>query len=99
MDFVFGILMFIVIILILINFTSITLSDTKGGSCNPNSNNSNSIFGNIFSTNQYQNPNLNQYNNPNYYIPSPVQSNAPSALNKKINLNNQTYDYNQHFFI
>ena len=94
--------MFIIIILILINFTSITLSDSKGGSCSSNSansSNSNNIFGNIFSTNQKQNQYPIQHQNQNYYIPSPVQSNAPSALNKKINLNNQTYDYSKYFFI
>lgn len=85
MDFLIGILLIIVIILILINFTSISMSNTKGGTCS-NNNMSTSIFGG------------NQYG-PG--IPSPMLSKEPSALNNKLNLNAQTYDYdyNKYFFM
>lgn len=101
MDFVIGILMFMVLILILINFTSISMSDTKGGNCAVGGSNGMSgmfggmgIFGN-------SNINNNQYPNQmqNYNIPSPILSNAPTALNNKFNINEQTYDYRQHFFV
>lgn len=42
------------------------------------------------------NPNQTVKNNT---IPSPLLSNAPSALNKKFNLNEQTYDYSKYFFM
>ena len=91
MDFIIGILLVIVIILILINFTSISMSDTKGGTCSSNNTNS-SIFGG------------NQYGGGNQYvpsIPSPMLSKEPSALNNKLNINAQTYDYdyNKYFFM
>ncbi len=32
-------------------------------------------------------------------LPSPMLSKSPSALNNKVNLNAQAYDYNQYFFV
>ena len=85
MDFIVGILLIIIIILILFNFTSISMSDTKAnGSCSRNNNSSST--------------NINKYLQ-NTNIPSPMLSNPPSALNNKINLNNQTYDYSKYFFM
>jgi len=88
MDFIIGLLLFIVVIFIIINFTSISMSNTKaGGTCSS----STSILG----TNQYQ----NQYGYGNSNIPSPVYSKDSLALNNKLNINNQTYDYNKYFFL
>ena len=82
MDFIIGLLLFIILIFIIINFTSISMSNTQGGgTCS----NSTSIFG----TNQYGNSN----------VPSPIYSKDSLALNNKLNLNNQTYDYNKYFFL
>jgi len=94
MDFIIGILLVIVIILILVNFTSISMSDTKGGTCS-NNNMSSSIFGGNRG---------NRGNRGNQYgssIPSPMLSKEPSALNNKLNLNAQSYDYdyNKYFFM
>jgi len=88
MDFIIGILLVIVIILILINFTSITISDTKGGTCSSNTNSS------IFGGNQYGSRIQNGLG-----IPSPMLSKEPSALNNKLNINAQTYDYNKYFYM
>ena len=38
-------------------------------------------------------------NMPNNKVPQPRNANSPLALNKKINLEEQTYDYNKYFFI
>ena len=77
MDFLIGILLIIIVMLILYNFSSISISNTQlnGGTCSSN-----------ISTTQYSN------------IPSPILSKSPSALNNKVNLNAQAYDYNKYFF-
>ena len=79
MDFIVGILIVFIIILILINFSSVSISDTKGNTCSRN----NLSLGNM---------NINS-------IPSPMLSKEPSALNNKLKLNDQTYDYNKYFFL
>ena len=82
MDFLIGILLIIIVMLILYNFSSVSMSNTKpNGSCNSN-------------------PDTTQYNMNNQYsnIPSPILSKSPSALNNKVNLNAQAYDYNKYFF-
>ena len=81
MDFIVGILIVFIIILILINFSSVSISDTKGNTCSRN----NLSLGN-------QTMNINS-------IPSPMLSKEPSALNNKLKLNAQTYDYNKYFFL
>ena len=83
MDFVVGILLMIIIILFLYNFSSISLSDST----------SNGTCN--------KNVNQNQYNSNRQYnsVPSPVLSKSPSALNNKVNLNAQTYDYSKYFFV
>ena len=76
MDFLIGILLIIIVMLILYNFSSISMSNTQSnGTCSSNTN-------------------TTQYNN----IPSPILSKSPSALNNKVNLNAQAYDYKKHFF-
>lgn len=73
MDFIIGILMVMIILLLLYNFSSISLSDTQyGGKCSSNSSTS---------------------------IPVAVQSNSNKALNGKINIHDQTYDYHKYFFV
>jgi len=103
MDFIFGIITFIIFILIIVNFVSIGISNTSGGTCENNTIGNSLGFGSLFgmdqSRNQTQIQTQMQMQNYGKSIPSPVQSNAPSALNNKINLNNQTYDYSQYFFI
>ena len=97
MDFLIGMLLMVLIIILIFNYVSISTSDSNGGTCGNNLLNNNIFTNNMFGTNQ--NNNQYPYQNQSYSIPSPVQSNAPSALNKKINLNNYTYDYSQHFFV
>ena len=76
MDFIIGLLLFIVLIFIIINFTSISMSNTQGaGTCS----NSTSIFG----TNKTQNQYGNGYGNGNSNIPYPVYSKDSLALNNK----------------
>jgi hypothetical protein len=97
MDFIIGILLTIVIILVLVNFTSVSLSDSN----NPNSQQcgSSSLFSSLGlgSISGLGNSGLGNggYNQP----PQPIVASAPSALNKKVNLEQQTYDYNKYFFI
>ncbi len=97
MDFIFGIITFIIFILIIVNFVSIGISNTSGGTCENNTIGNSLGFGSLFGMDQSRNQ--TQMQKYGKSIPSPVQSNAPSALNNKINLNNQTYDYSQYFFI
>jgi hypothetical protein len=92
MDLIYGILVIIIIIFIVINFASVTISDTKGYSSK------------LQTQNQIQPLNQTILNNKNNnrtsnFIPSPLISGAPLALNKKINLEEQTYDYNKYFFV
>ncbi len=103
MNFIIGILTFILIFTILFNYVSVSMSNTSKNSIsnsqtnNQNNNQSNNQSNNILNLNSNQNPIQNQ----NYYvpIPTPVQSNAPKALNNKINLNTQTYDYSKNFYV
>jgi hypothetical protein len=92
MDFIVGILVVIIIILILINFTSVSVTDNEGRTSN-NLFLTNKIM-NQDKMNQNMNQNMNQYN-----IPSPMLSKEPTALNNKLNLNSQTYDYNKYFYL
>ena len=90
MDFLYGILLIIIIIFALYNFGSVSLSDSQNKQ--------------IQSSNQ-----SNQPNNTNYLfasrtsnekkLPEPMIANSPLALNNKINLEVQTYDYNKYFFV
>jgi len=103
MDFIIGILLTIVIILVLINFTSVSLSDSN----NPNQQqcgNNNSFFSSLglFGVGGLGNGGLGNvgsgnggYNQP----PQPIVASSPSALNKKVDLEQQTYDYHKYFFI
>ena len=89
MDFLVGILLIIIIILILYNFSSVSVSDNQP-------NNSSNTFTTKYILNMQNNntplPSQSQ-------LPSPMLSKEPSALNNKVNLNAQTYDYNKYFYI
>ena len=99
MDFVIGLLLTIVIILVLINFTSVSLSDSN----NPNSQQcgTSSLFSSFWGNNgggiggypQSQSVPLVPS------APQPILASAPSALNNKVNLEQQTYDYHKYFFV
>ena len=98
MDFIIGILLTIVIILVLINFTSVSLSDSN----NPNQQqcgNNNSFFSSLglggWGNSELVNTGYQQALQP----PQPILASSPSALNKKVNLEQQTYDYHKYFFI
>ena len=88
MDFVYGILLMFLILFIVINFVSVNLSDTAANQCS-NSNSSQS-------KSQYQNHNQIQ---PQNNIPLPINANSKLAINKKINLEEQTYDYKKYFYV
>jgi hypothetical protein len=90
MDFVYGIILFIVTLFILINFASVNISDQKEPKCS-NINNYQSK-----NHNQNQNHTQSQYNN---NIPAPINANSKLAINKKIDLEEQTYDYNKYFYV
>ena len=83
MDFLIGILLVIIVLLLLFNFSSITISDTQyGGSCAS------------ANTHTSMNTSMNKNN-----IPKPVQSTSNKAVNGKINIDDQTYDYHKYFFV
>ena len=88
MDFLIGILLMIVILLVIINFTSISLSDSNSPNQQQCANNS--IFSSL---------GLGSSGIGSYQIPQPVVASAPSALNNKVNLEQQTYDYHKYFFV
>ena len=99
MDFIIGILLTIVIILVLINFTSVSLSDSNSSNqqCGTSS-----LFSSFWGNNggglrngELVNTGYQQAPQP----PQPILANAPSALNKKVDLEQQTYDYHKFFFI
>ena len=92
MDFIIGILFIIIIIFILINFASVSISNSQSPN-NKNTNNSVVNFLNPYNQGQSMN------NLSNGQIPSPMNANSPLALNKQINLEEQTYDYNKYFFV
>ena len=83
MDFIVGILLMIIIILVLYNFASVSITNSSGS--------------------KYYDSNINtattQYNSMPYPLPSPVLSKSPSAINNKVNLNAQAYDYKKYFFV
>jgi hypothetical protein len=105
MNFIIGILTFILIFTILYNYVSVSMSNTSKNSISNSQTNNQSNNQNNNQSNNILNLNLNSNQNPiqnqNYYvpIPSPIQSNAPKALNNKINLNTQTYDYSKNFYV
>lgn len=80
MDFIIGILLVIILLFGIINFTSISITDNRYQQGQPQN------F--LYSSNRY-----------NYNSPSPINANAPLALNKKLNLEEQSYDYKKHFFV
>lgn len=94
MDFIIGLLLAIVLLLVLINFTSISVSDTN--SPNQQQCGTNTLFSSLgFSSSG----GLGNASNSSYQIPQPVLAKAPSALNNKVNLEQQTYDYHKYFFV
>jgi len=89
MNFIYGILVIIIIIFIIINFASVNVYDS-----NPNVQN----FIRNSNSNNNSNSNSNKTSN-TYRPPAALVSGAPSAINNKFNLEEQTYDYNKYFFI
>ena len=88
MDFLIGILLVIIALLIIINFTSISVSDSKFGSGTCNSSNY------LISTMQSI-PSMSLNNG----SPLPQNANAHMALRGKVNLDNHVYDYDKYFFL
>lgn len=90
MDFIIGMLLIIIVIFIIINFTTISITDT-----NYQQNQQNQYY------NQYPNQNQNflYSSNNRYNPPLPINANASLVLNKKLNLEEQSYDYKQSFFV
>lgn len=97
MDFVIGLLLSIVLILILLNFTSISMSDSNSSNqqCANNSLFTALGLGGIGSSSGGGGGG----GGGTYQIPQPVLASAPSALNNKVNLEQQTYDYHNYFFV
>jgi hypothetical protein len=85
MDFIIGILLVIAAILLLLNFTTISISDTKfnSGSCSADRNFLISTMQNSMTAGQ----------------PQPITANASTAINRTVNLDNQTYDYSRYYFV
>ena len=86
MDFLIGILLVAVVILILYNFTSISLSNS------PNS-------GNCSNQNYLISSMQQSMLQPNMNIPQPVLSNSPVSVNGKAPSNQPVYDYHKYFFV
>ena len=108
MDFIYGIILILIIIFMLINFASVTISNKSSTQMQYDSNqnylyaSNNTPYNNMPYNNNMPNNNMpnTPYNNmPNNNIPQPRNANSPLALNKKINLEEQTYDYNKYFFV
>ena len=95
MDFLIGILLTIVILLVIINFTSVSMSDSNSPNQQQCVNNS------LFSSLGFGGGNvgLGNVSSGSYQIPQPILASAPSALNNKVNLERQSYDYNKYFFV
>ena len=73
MDFIIGILLVIILLFMIVNFTTISISDTRyqqGQTSNQNY--------------LYASNNSSNYSS-NYNMPSPINANAALALNKKLN--------------
>ena len=86
MDFLIGILLVAVLILILYNFTSISLSNSpNSGNCS----NQNYLISSM------QQPMLQ----PNMNIPQPVLANSPVSVNGKAPSKQSGYDYQKYFFV
>ena len=90
MDFIIGMFLSIIVIFIIINFTTISITDT-----NYQQNQQHQYY------NQYPNQNQNflYSSNNRYNPPLPINANASLVLNKKLNLEEQSYDYKQTFFV
>ena len=87
MDFIIGILLVIILLFMIVNFTTISISDTRYQQ------------GQISNQNYlYASNNSSNYSS-NYNMPSPINANAALALNKKLNLEEQSYDYKKNFFV
>ena len=95
MDFLYGIMLIILIIFGLYNFGSVSMSDSKN-SKNPNQSTNISTQNYLFAS-----KNSNFENSSEKKPPQPMIANSPLALNKKINLDLQTFDYeyNKYFFV
>lgn len=97
MDFLIGILLTIVLILVIINFTSISFTDSN--SPNQQQCTNNSLFSSLGFGGGSLGLGLNSGVSGIYKVPQPVLASSPSALNNKVNLEHQTYDYNKYFFV
>ena len=94
MDFLIGILLMIVILLVIINFTSVSISDSNSPNQQQCANNS------LFSSLGFGGSGgLGNASSGSYQIPQPILASAPSALNNKVNLERQSYDYHKYFFV
>ena len=88
MDFIIGIIFCVIIILILYNYVTISVSNTNVGnvikqcSAKPNNYTSN-----------------NTSNNTSNYIPNGILSKDVSAVNGKFSLHDQTDDYHRQFYL
>ena len=98
MDFLIGLLLSIVIILILLNFTSISISDSDSSNQQCANNSLFTAFG-LGGIGGGSGGGSGGGNGGTYQIPQPVLASAPSALNNKVNLEQQTYDYHKYFFV
>lgn len=85
MDFLIGVMLVIICILLLINFTTISITDSKFGS-------SNCATGQNYLLQNMQNGIM-------VGIPSPVPANNSTINSGKINQTASNYDYSKYFFV
>jgi len=86
MDFLFGILLIIIVILLLFNFASISISNKPfDGTCS-------SMY------KPYQDNSILTNHNMTGNVPQPI-NNSNKVLNGKMNLEQQSYDYQKLFYI
>jgi hypothetical protein len=95
MDFLIGILLVAVVILILYNFTSISLSNSPANSYV----NNNGMQNYSISSMQQSMPQSNNIIGNRMNIPQPVVSNSSISVNGSASHNQPVYDYNKYFFI
>lgn len=97
MDFLIGILLVAVLILILYNFTYISISSSTGNYDNRTCNNQNYLISSMQQS--MLQPRNRTSDNRSMNIPQPVVANSPVSVNGSAPSNQPVYDYHKYFFI
>ena len=93
MDFLFGLILAFVILYILLNFASITISNRALDDTQSSNNSSN-----LFDTNFFKVLSTGEPTDTNISEIKPFDSSSNNVLNGKMNLEQQSYDYQSQFY-